>query len=300
MGKLTLGVAIAGIATSIALAVRSQIADTHADKIAASAPAGARPDSAPSPDVQPAGAPASQPAPAPQDTSRRPVKQPAPQEPARQPPRIERAPHPPIVENAENFQVRSAAEVLTSAAAAYKKLQSSRADFVLRRTNPLLGSTTTSRGRLYQKRPDRFLMKFAEPAGDIIVSDGRYFWIYYPSADARQVLRAPASQGAGGVDLQAQFLGDPMRRFSNTFHGIEPVNGRKAYVYTLTPRNRTDYKSLKVWIDTRDYLARRFILTENNGVVQDFTLSNLALNPALEAGLFRFTPPANARIVERT
>lgn len=216
------------------------------------------------------------------------------------PPKPKRVPHPPYVENAENFQVPAPATILTRAAGAYQNVQSMRADFVQRRENSLLGSTTVSRGTLYQRRPDRFLMKFSQPAGDVIVSDGRYFWVYYPSADKRQVLRAPASQTAsGGVDLQAQFLGDPVRRFNNTFHGIEKVSGRSAFVLTLVPKTNLGYKSLKVWIDNKDYLARRFVITESNGTVQDITLSNLTLNPTLNNSLFRFTPPADAHIVGR-
>jgi outer membrane lipoprotein carrier protein len=218
-----------------------------------------------------------------------------------QQPTVTRVQHPPIVEHADNFQVPSPSDILTRASAAYKKVQSLRADFVQKRQNPLLGSNTTSRGKLYQKRPDRFLLKFTQPSGDVIVADGRYFWVYYPSADKRQVLRAAASQGAaGGVDLQAQFLGDPLHRFTYTFDGVEPVAGRKAYLMTLVPRTNAGYKSLKVWIDAKDYMARRFILTESNGVVQEFTLSNLSINPVLPNSLFHFTPPADARIVDRT
>ena len=211
--------------------------------------------------------------------------------------KVTRAPN---VESAAPMQMPKPDEILTRAATAYKKISSMRADFVQKRVNPLLGTNTTSRGTLYQKRPDLFLMKFTQPAGDIIVSDGQYFWVYYPSADSRQVLRGPASQdAAGGVDLQAQFLGDPVKRFRSTFHGMETLDGRKAYVFTLLPRGRAEYKSLKVWIDTKDSMVRRFILTEMNGVVQEFSLSRLVLNPALSNILFRFTPPQGAHIVDR-
>jgi outer membrane lipoprotein carrier protein len=196
-------------------------------------------------------------------------------------------------------QTATGADVLRRASAAYANVKSLRADFTQKRENPILGSTNVSRGTLYQKRPDRFLMKFSDPAGDVIVSDGRYFWLYYPSADARQVLRAPASSNAaGGVDLQAQFLGDPLRRFTHTYHGSETVSGRKTHVITMVPKENVGYRSLKVWVDAQDALVRRFVLTESNGVVQEITLSNLAVNPTLSNSLFEFTPPATAKIIE--
>lgn len=283
MRRIILGVAIAGVSASVALAVRSQLAEQERLTSAPSA-AAVQEVRAPAP-----GAPAQTADPAP------PQQQPQ----AQKPPKVIRNPHPPIIENAENFQVPSAADILTRASNAYKSAQSLSADFTLKRQNPLLDSNTTSSGKMYQKRPDRFLLKFMQPAGDVIVADGRYFWVYYPSADRRQVLRAPAAQGAGGVDLQAQFLGDPLHRFTYTFAGSEAVRGRKAYVLDLVPKTNAGYKSLKVWIDAQDHLARRFIVTESNGVVQEFTLANLKLNPTLSNDLFRFTPPADAHIVER-
>jgi outer membrane lipoprotein carrier protein len=191
-----------------------------------------------------------------------------------------------------------AASALKQAAAAYAGVRSMRADFVQRTDNPLLGRQTTSRGTVMQRQPDRFLMRFTEPAGDVIVSDGQYFWVYYPSADPKQVIRSRAGN-AGGLDLQAQFIGDPTTRFRFTDLGREEVSGRAARVVTLVPREPAGYRSLKVWIDERDHLVRRFELTNDNGVVQQFELSNLQINPALANDVFRFTPPSGARIIDR-
>jgi outer membrane lipoprotein-sorting protein len=193
-----------------------------------------------------------------------------------------------------------AAAILRQTSAAYERVQALRAEFVQSLENPLLGSRSTSRGTLFQRDPDRFLLRFEEPAGDVIVSDGRHFWVYYPSVDARQVIRAPASQaGAGGVDLKAQFVGDPVERFQATLEGREAVAGRDAHLLTLVPRTPAGYRRLRVWIDARDHLVRRFEIHEANEVVRRFELRNLELNPRLGDDLFRFTPPADARIIDQ-
>jgi outer membrane lipoprotein carrier protein len=192
------------------------------------------------------------------------------------------------------------ARVLRGAAAAYEKIRSIQADFTMQLENPLLRTKTTSRGTLYQRRPDRILLKFTEPEGDVIVGDGTYFWVYYPSIDKAQVTRAAASQAsAGGVDLQAQFLGDPAVRFRYTLHGQETVDGRKTHVLTMVPKEEAGYDRLKVWVDERDSLVRRFELTEHNGTVRRFDLAQLRVNPQLNDALFQFTPPAGVRIVGR-
>lgn len=206
----------------------------------------------------------------------------------------------PRATEAVGSQEPDAAAILQRVSAAYAKLRSLKADFVQQMQNPLLRTQVVSRGTLYQRRPDRFLLRFSDPAGDLIVSDGRYFWIYYPSVDEKQVIRAPAGEGrAGGVDLQAQFLGDPLTRFTPTLEGRETVLGRSAFVLTLLPKQPVGYRKLRVWIDARDHLVRRFELTEENGSVRHFELSNVQTNPTLGDELFRFTPPAGAHVVDR-
>jgi outer membrane lipoprotein carrier protein len=202
-------------------------------------------------------------------------------------------------EEPASSDAQAGANVLKRAAAAYGRTRSMRADFVQRRENPLLNTTTVSRGTLYQRDPDRFALKFTQPAGDLIVGDGRYFWLYYPSVDRKQVMRAPAGQGAGAVDLQSQFIGDPLTRFTHVYHGTQQLNGRTAHVLTLTPRRDAGYQTLKVWIDGADYLVRRFQITEPSGALVEFQLSNLTANPTLGDEIFRFTPPAGATVIER-
>jgi outer membrane lipoprotein-sorting protein len=192
----------------------------------------------------------------------------------------------------------SAAGILARAAERYREVRSLQAEFRMQLDNPLLRSSIASAGTLYQKRPDRLLLRFSDPTGDVIVSDGEYFWIYYPSANAEQVVRSAASErGRSGVDLQAQFLGDPTVRFDYTLEATESVNGRSAWRMLLVPKQRAGYRSLRVWLDQRDHLARRFEITEDNGSVRRFELRNLRVDPALSDTLFRFQPPAGVRVI---
>lgn len=190
-------------------------------------------------------------------------------------------------------------KVLRRAASIYTRAGSLQANFSQQSMNPILRTTVSSSGTLYQRRPDLFLMKFSDPAGDLIVSDGSHFWVYYPSVDRKQVIRMPAAMGAGGLDLQSQFLGDPLERFSVTYEGREDLAGRSAYLLRLEPRESMGYRLLRVWIDPSDYLVRRFEVTEESGIVRDFRLSDLRLDPNLPTGLFRFEVPEGATIVDR-
>jgi outer membrane lipoprotein carrier protein len=190
--------------------------------------------------------------------------------------------------------------VLERASVAYERLRSIQAEFRQEARNPILRRTIRSRGTLYQRQPAYFLMRFEEPAGDVIVSDGEHLWVYYPSVDSAQVLRLPAARGAGATDLRSQFIGDPAERFRASSGGAEAVEGRLADILVLEPRAEGEgYRTLTAWIDRQDGLARRFEIVETNGLVRRFELSGIRRNPDLPASLFRFEPPDGVRVVDR-
>lgn len=179
----------------------------------------------------------------------------------------------------------------------YGAIRSLRATFSMETQNPLLRQTVKSRGELFQRRPDRLLMRFTEPAGDVIVSDGEYIWVWYPSIDSTQVTRTPASPGGAPVDLLAQFVGDPTRRFAWSVGATDTIAAHAATMYTLDPLGPEAYRQLVVWIDRDDALVRRFEVTETSGVERRVELSDIVLDANLPDSLFRFTPAPGVRVV---
>jgi outer membrane lipoprotein-sorting protein len=190
------------------------------------------------------------------------------------------------------------ARILTKTAAKYAGIRTMTADFTMQTSNPLLRSKAESRGKLYQQRPDRIALRFTQPADAAIVGDGQFFYVYWPETSKDQATKTPASAGgAGSVDLQAQFVGDPVTRFRYTLQGQESVAGRATDVLMLIPRGQAPYRSLKVWVDREDALVRRFEFTESNGVERHINLSNVRTNVDIASGQFRFTAPAGVRVV---
>jgi outer membrane lipoprotein carrier protein len=192
-----------------------------------------------------------------------------------------------------------AAEILARAERASLGIRSLEADFTQTLTIPLLNRTERSAGRLVQRRPDRFLMRFSDPQGDIIVADGRHFWLYYPSSDVRQVIRTSIADGGEAVDLHRQFLSNPHERFDASVTGEERVGGRATDVLALAPRGPSPYRSLRIWVDRQDHMVRRFEMTEDNGSVRRVELSNLRTNHAVPDALFTFTPPEGAQVFDQ-
>ncbi len=193
----------------------------------------------------------------------------------------------------------TAEQILDRVERAYAGVRTLRADFVQRLQVPLLGSERESRGRIYQRRPDRFAMRFTDPAGDLLVGDGEWFWMYNPSTDRTQVLRTPMSSVGGSVDLQQEFLSNASERYVPTLLGADEVDGRPAFALTLVPKGPSPYRLVKVWVDKGDWLVRRFEITEENESVRRLLLRNLTLNSTLPDSLFRFTPPEGTQVFTR-
>ena len=173
------------------------------------------------------------------------------------------------------------------------------ADFVQNLRVPLLNQNQNSAGKLYQRKPDRFLMRFTQPAGDVMVADGRYFWLYYPSTDRTQVIRTSIAKGGGAVDLQRQFIGNAAARFVATLNRSEVVDGHDSHALTLVPRQASPYKVLRIWVDKDDYTVRRFEMTEENESVRRVELRNIRVNGTIPENLFSFTPPQGTQVFDQ-
>ncbi|MDQ3556681.1 MAG: outer membrane lipoprotein chaperone LolA, partial [Gemmatimonadota bacterium] len=193
----------------------------------------------------------------------------------------------------------SAVAILARAERAWNGVRSMEADFMQRLSVPLMGTEQSSRGKMYHRRPDRFAMRFSDPQGDLLVADGRHFWMYYPSADRTQVIRSSAGAGGGQVDLQQEFLSNPTARYHVTRGAQESVGGRPADVLTLVPKGSSPYRQLRVWVDRGDALVRRFEMTEENGSVRRVELSNLRVNADVPDAVFRFTPPPGTQVFDQ-
>ncbi len=190
--------------------------------------------------------------------------------------------------------------ILDRASGEFAALDGFCADFRQTLTSELLDQVTHSSGRMCQQHPDRFSMRFSDPEGDLILADGEWLWIYFPSSDAGQVIRSPmTSGGQGRFDFHREFLSDPGTRYAPSYMGAEELDGVPAHVIRLIPRQPSAYREARVWIDERSWLIRRTEIEEENGNVREVQLAELERNPRLGSEAFRFTPPRGVQIITR-
>lgn len=191
--------------------------------------------------------------------------------------------------------------VLDRASAAYQTVRTLSADFVQVITNPMLGAPDTTRGRLYQMRPNHFAMRFTTPKGDRIVADGRRLWLYTPSTTPGQVIRtAIPTNGTTGPNLIGQFVERPRERYRATYVRADSLADGAVDVISLVPRSRElPYSEAVVWIDKDDGLVRRIDIVETSGQRRTVLLAKIAVNRGAPGREFIFSPPAGLRVVDQ-
>jgi len=167
--------------------------------------------------------------------------------------------------------------------------------------NPLVGAVDTTRGRLYQEKPNRFAMRFSAPKGDRIVADGRWLWLYTPSTTPGQVIRtAIPSAGTTGPNLIAQFVERPRERYAARWLRADSLASASVVdVLALTPKDASvPYREAIVWVTRGSGLLARIEITETSGQRRVVVLRNLRVNGRVAAREFTFAPPAGARVVD--
>lgn len=191
--------------------------------------------------------------------------------------------------------------VIKRAVAAWAKVTTLRATFEQTVTNPITGSSLTSKGELQQRKPSRLAISFTDPAGDRIVADGQHVWIFLPSATPGQVIKMTnAEAGAANTDLIGQFLNTPRGRYDVADLGLETVGGRSARALLLTAKQGQSLPFIraKVWVDAKDSFIRQFESTDANGVSRRVRLLTLRPNARVQSAAFTFSVPQGVRVVQ--
>lgn len=192
----------------------------------------------------------------------------------------------------------AAEQLLEAAAERYRRAPATCADFEQVVDVRLLGRRVESAGRICQRRPNLFSMRFTDPDGDMVISDGEHFWVYYPSLDPSQVVRYAVAGSPGGYDFHREFLDDPGAKYVVRDGGADVVDGRECRIVELAPRGEAAYRRARLWLDVEDHLLRRTELHQENGSVRTLTLRNPELSPLLDGDVFAFRVPEGARVMD--
>lgn len=148
----------------------------------------------------------------------------------------------------------------------------------------------TEAGTLSLHKPGRMRWEYSQPAGKLFVSDGKFVWLYSPSA--RRVekakvkesddLRAPLGFLLGRLDFDRDF-----REFRGDGETI-----------TAIPKSpKAPYREVRFQAASGGLLTE-VVVTGHDATVMTFQFRNERVNPALSPAIFQFTPPQGVPVVE--
>ena len=160
-------------------------------------------------------------------------------------------------------------------------------------------TTTDKAGRVVQKstgtfafaRPGRFRWTYDKPLDQLIVGDGERVYVY--DRDLNQVIERKMTKALGSTPA-ALLAGDDALEKNFTLVDGGSADGL-AWV-NATPKS-TDSGFTAVRMGFRDHLPRTMILTDAFGQTTRLTFADIERNPALDASLFKFTPPQGADVI---
>ncbi len=195
---------------------------------------------------------------------------------------------------------QDAARIVGRAGQVYRSLASLQADFHQTISDRMIGDFD-SRGTLVQAGNNRLVMRFSDPAGDLITLDGEHAWIYTPSSAPGQVIRvAIPADPVYGLNVVAWILDRPTERYRTTWVRADQVGGRAVDVVTLEPLSpNLPFTAVTVWLDRGDALPRRIEVLETTGARRTLVLSRLRTNEAIPPSAFRFRVPSGVRVIDQ-
>lgn len=156
------------------------------------------------------------------------------------------------------------------------------------------GASLTSRGRVVFAKPGRMRWHYEEPEESLVVSNGRWLWLYDPVHREAQKLEVGEAWLSGAA---IQFLlgqGQLLRDFRVK---AESCDAEQALL-VLVPRAPSTYEELRIETDVRtgDILATE--VHDLLGNVTRVTFEDVKINTDPPAALFSFEAPEGVRVIE--
>jgi len=148
-------------------------------------------------------------------------------------------------------------------------------------------------GIIYYRKPGRLRWEFTEPQPETIVSDGSLIYDYDPGLN--QVVETPLKNAFKSQSAAAFLLG--VGNVDRDFEAAPVVSrgGDTLSHVALTPRGGGD--RIELGIDRNTFNIVTLGLTDALGNRTEFEFSAVERNLAIESGMFVFTVPAGADIV---
>ncbi len=191
--------------------------------------------------------------------------------------------------------VPSAPELARRIQAHYDKIADFTADFTVSYRYDAQQQTSSERGDVKVKKPNRMRWTYVAPDRKEFVADGSMLYMHFPVDKSVRIVPLPK---AGDAPVALLFLagkGDLTRDFNATMPADQPAG---EWRLTLTPKARQDdYESLTLTVG-RDSLALAGLVMVDEIGRQTYRFTNFRANRGLSDNAFVFRIPKGTDIIK--
>lgn len=168
---------------------------------------------------------------------------------------------------------------------------------------PDIGGSQTSRAQLFFKHygpgNDKVMIKYQSPVVQTIWILGDEIILWQPGIN-QAIITSRKAQASKNSEIS--FIATPYssipelkRQFNIVYLGDE--DGRAKL--ELTPKGRSSLQKMIMWVDQTTWLPMKYQVTESNGKVTTFSLSDVQKNSVVSDRQFKADIPAGAKIINR-
>jgi chaperone LolA len=147
-------------------------------------------------------------------------------------------------------------------------------------------------GVLWVKKPNKFRLQLEHQTS---ISDGDTLWTYVPG---NQQVLVDQADTTGGPTRPDQLFLTYFQEAEAKLVGTEQVAGMNCYHLRLCPREKGTISWLQVWVDERNWLARRLQMADTGGMVTDYRFAEIEINSGLADSIFVFQAPPDVDVID--
>lgn len=188
----------------------------------------------------------------------------------------------------------------------YEGLESIQASFEQKNELKSLGRTTTSKGSLSWEKPGKLRMEYAEPEKQVLVSNGRRFWLY--TARLKQVM-VSKNGGFGFGATPLLFLSGKGNLKKNFNVKVEEVGVAKRsggiwragqpHRIRLEPKaTGASFRRMWIEVDPENFIILTLAYIDNIGNKSHLRFSNVKENVRIAGEIFQFVVPPAVEVLQ--
>ena len=186
----------------------------------------------------------------------------------------------------------------------FRELKTYRANFTIQTVHGK--SRKLQKGVCFYQAPDRLRYQFSVPAGNLMISDGKFLWIYIPRL--RAVGRQDLQLDKKNESNNSIFVGNPgpglvrlFRKYHYRFDSPKQpreLDGGSYFVLDMEQREKIGgYEKIKLHVDSKNYLVYKAVGSDGYGKTTTITFKNIKTDIPLEGKLFQYRPDDSVRVV---